>query len=102
MRRIVALLLFCLLPLLVLSVSADELRGQTGELSWVLDDSGTLTISGEGKTGAGHRPNQGAGKPGVKAGIGDVPGGIKNGTDNTSNSVKNAADQANPLQQPNP
>lgn len=50
MRRIVALLLFCLLLLLVLSASADELRGQTGELSWVLDDSGTLTISGEGKT----------------------------------------------------
>ena len=52
--------------------------------------------------GAGHRPNQDAGKPGVKVGIGDVSGGIKNGTDNVSNSVKNAVDQANSLQQPNP
>ena len=52
--------------------------------------------------GAGHRSNQGAGKPGVKVGIGDVSGGIKNGTDNTSNSVKNAVDQANSVQQPNP
>ena len=51
--------------------------------------------------GVGRRPNPGAGKPGVKVGIGDVSGGIKNGTDNTSNSVKNAVDQANPLQQPN-
>ena len=52
--------------------------------------------------GAGHRPNQGAGKPGVKVGNGDMPGGIQNGTDNTSNSVKNAVDQANPLKRPNP
>ncbi len=51
--------------------------------------------------GAGHRPNPGAGKPGVKVGIGDGSGGIKNGADNTSNSIKNAADQANPLRQPN-
>ena len=52
--------------------------------------------------GVGHRPNQGAGRPGVKVGVGDVSGGIKNGTDNVSNSVKNAVDQANSLQQPNP
>jgi hypothetical protein len=52
--------------------------------------------------GTGHRSNQGAGKPGVKVGIGDMPGGIKNGTDNASNSVKSAVDQANPVQQPNP
>ena len=51
--------------------------------------------------GAGHRPNQDAGKPGVKVGVGDVSGGIKNGADNTSNSIKNAVDQANSLQQPN-
>ena len=52
--------------------------------------------------GAGHRSNQGAGKPGVKVGIGDVSGGIKNGSDDASNSIKNAADQANPLRKPNP
>ncbi len=52
--------------------------------------------------GVGRRPNQGAGKSGVKTGIGDVSGGIQNGTDNASNSVKNAADQANSLQRPNP
>ena len=52
--------------------------------------------------GVGHRPNQGAGKSGVKVGIGDVSGGIKNGTDNASNSVKNAVDQVNSLQQPHP
>ena len=51
--------------------------------------------------GVGRRPNQGAGKSGVKTGIGDVSGGIQNGTDNASNSVKNAADQANSLQRPN-
>lgn len=52
--------------------------------------------------GVGCRPNQGAGKSGVKTGIGDVSGGIQNGADNASNSVKNAADQANSLQRPNP
>ena len=52
--------------------------------------------------GVGRRPTPGAGKPGVKVGIGDVSGGIKNGTDNVSNSVKNAVDQVNSLQQPNP
>ena len=52
--------------------------------------------------GVGRRPTPGAGKPGVKVGIGDVSGGIKNGTDDASNSVKNAVDQANPLRQPNP
>ena len=52
--------------------------------------------------GVGRRPTPGAGKPGVKVGIGDVSGGIKNGSDDASNSVKNAVDQVNSLQQPNP
>ena len=52
--------------------------------------------------GVGRRPTSGAGKPGVKVGIGDVSGGIKNGTDNVSNSVKNAVDQVNSQLQPNP
>ena len=52
--------------------------------------------------GVGRRPTPGAGKPGVKVGIGDVSGGIKNGSDDASNSIKNAADQANPLRKPNP
>ena len=52
--------------------------------------------------GVGYRPNQGAGKHGMKVGVGDVSGGIENGTDNVSNSVKNAVDQANSVQQPNP
>ena len=52
--------------------------------------------------GAGRRPVQDAGRPGVKVGIGDVSGGIKNGSDDALNSIKNAADQANPLRKPNP
>ena len=63
-----------------------------------LNDSEIDRVAG----GAGRRPIQNAGRPGVKTGTGDVSGGIKNGTDNTSNSIKNAADQANPLRQPNP
>ena len=52
--------------------------------------------------GAGRRPIQNAGRPGVKTGTGDVSGGIKNSSDDASNSIKNAADQANPLRKPNP
>lgn len=54
MKKLLAMLLACamiftLIPMTVLSVSAAEIAsGTSGEVTWTLSDDGTLTFSGEG------------------------------------------------------
>ena len=49
MKKILLLCFVCILLIIPFSIAASESSGNLGTISWVLDDTGTLTISGKGK-----------------------------------------------------